>query len=431
MRIILGELKKIWTLKIIGIIVAISVVFFLLFMRTWVTQYPRGTWFSTVDWAHHLTELYGATLEREDFYEFLRYREALVAELDAAIATNAVFAYAGISNYAEYEAFVYDFSMRHESLTAEERNLLYAVLDQWFTVDGQLIWEGAIRIDRMTIPSHHRLGLAFSGLQSFDLIIAMYTSGVLRESGMAQIDMIMQPSINIADGTIIQRHNQRQIRRLEEIRDSGELASIIDGEVVHYTAEYGARLAMLVILATLILVAPLIVTDRASKVHWLQYASRQGRGIFARQFAAVLISAVGIATIFIAIFAGVFSVNGTWVFWNSGINSFMGIRYYWLSITYGQYVLLMVGIIYLLSLAAAAFTFVLSRFSQHMVRLVFKLVPFLVAALIFTNWVLGHFLNVSNGGDAATQALMLIALCVVGLLLSAIVVRTEKWIELK
>jgi len=432
MRVIVCEMKKIWNIKILGIVAAICVIYFFLFMYTWVANYPRGTWFNTIDFAHHLTEMYGPTLEQDDFEDFLRYRDSIIADLDTAIAANAVFAAAGINNWQDYEDALYDFTAQYSYLSQEEIRAHFALRDEFFVIDGRLILGNVVNFARMTIPTHHKLGMAYSRMRSFDLIVAVYNTNVIRDDGMTSIDAVMQPAFLVDDGTMIPpRWNAAQIRRLEAIRDSGELTSIIAQDTIIHTTEYGMRLAILVVLATLILVAPLIVTDQAGKVHWLQYSSKAGRGVFKKQFIAVMLSAVGITTILVVVFAGVFSVNGTWAFWNNGINSFMSWRYHWLSITYGQFSLLIVGIMYLLSLGAAAFAFVFSRFSRHMIRLIFKLIPFFISALLLAYWVLGHFLCVFNVGDMVAQMLMLMVSLILGILIAIAVIFTEQRVELR
>jgi len=199
-----------------------------------------------------------------------------------------------------------------------------------------------------------------------------------------------------------------------------------------HTWRYVRSLAVLVTLVTLILVSSLITSDRASRVNWLQYSSWHGRRVFCKQFIAVIISAVGATTILVAVFAGILAARAeVHVFWNNGINSFMGATFHWLSITFGQYVLLMVGIMYVLSVAVASLAFVLSRFSSNMIRLVFKIIPLFVVAVWMSNWVLDDFLVVVIGGNAVLQAGLLVALWVVGLVVGACVVARENKVELR
>ncbi|MCL2527691.1 MAG: hypothetical protein FWE42_04650 [Defluviitaleaceae bacterium] len=392
MRVVAGELKKIWNIRILGIITLLCLMYFLIFMLTLVTSSPRGTWFNIADFAHHLTEVYGTTLEPHDFEDFLQYRGVIVAELDEAISENPTFADAGIYNFHDYLEFAEDFSARMPTLTDAEISRYNNLLNEWFVVDGRLNHD----ISRAAIPSHHSLGVAYSRMQSYEHVVGLYRANVIRDIHITLVDVLLQPVYCAITGVEAPgRFSERQIRRLEEIRDSGELVNIIDNYVVTHTSAYGLRLAILIILVTLILVSPLIVTDRVARVNALQYSSKQGRSVIITQFIAIIISALGMTTIFVIIFSGIFSVKGTWVFWNNGINSFMNHTMYWLSITYGQYVLLMIAVIYVLSIISAAAGFIISWFSKNNASLVFKLTPLFIAGAFLAHRVLHDFLSIT------------------------------------
>jgi len=261
-------------------------------------------------------------------------------------------------------------------------------------------------------------------IRRFDMLVSMYQMNILGESEReSMIDSFMRHFSTMENFTV----NERDLQRLIEIRDSGELLNVMEQFTMDYTWRYGRSLAVLAILATLILVSPLIATDRANRINWLQYSSKQGRGILKKQFFAILLSAVMLTTVLVIIFGGIFSTLETWRFWNNGINSFMSYPYHWLSITYGQYVLLMVGVIYLFSIGTAIFAFTLSRFSQNMVRLMFKVIPSFVAAQRLSNWVLFNFLGIFVGGDVFAQMFWtLLALVAVTVIAMGVLHREKK-----
>jgi len=382
------------------------------------SSYPRGTWFGNVDFAHHLTQNYGPTLEIDDFEDFLNYRNVIASELDLFISSNTVFAEAGIHNFHDFEAFRYDSDLRYESLGELERSLRYALLlELGYIVRSSFINEG----ETVDLVSDNESPLAYTRIRSFDNIVGTYQTNILRNvEWPATIDSF------IAHTPI----NEREARRLNEIRNSDELKNIIDHHTIWYTWQYGQRLAILTILVTLILVSSLITTDRAKRVNWLQYTSKQGRSILKKQFIAILISSVSITTILIIIFAGIFSINETHEFWNNGINSFLSSQYHWLSITYGQYVLLIAIIIYLMSIGAATFVFALSRYSQSLIQLMFKVTPFFFAALMLSNWILSEFLGIFVGGNVFAQMLSLALSLFAAMAIAILIIRREKRVEI-
>jgi hypothetical protein len=96
----------------------------------------------------------------------------------------------------------------------------------------------------------------------------------------------------------------------------------------------------------------------------------------------VLLSAFLLTTLLLSVFGAIYGKNGTWVFFDSGLTSFLNGFIFWFNVTYGQYVLLYAGLLYMLCLGAAALAFVLSRFSRNLITLILKLIP-LFAALVF------------------------------------------------
>jgi len=270
MRIILNELKKIWNIKIIAVAAVLCLLYFAVFMSGYIGMYQHSvnTWFGNINLAHYLTEKYGATLEPDEFEDFLNYREVIIAELNSFMESRPVFAEAGIFTYDEYLDFAYGGDW--ETLSDEELNLRHTLI---------LEWGGSLRtIDGDELRSEHETPLASMKIFSYGNVVSFYKSNVLMESEWgSHIDSFMA-------------HNplsEREVRRLEEIRDSGELRSILDHQTIRETGDYARSLGVLVVLATLILVSPLIAGDRANRVNWLQYSSRQGRSILIKRNCSV------------------------------------------------------------------------------------------------------------------------------------------------
>ena len=414
MRIICNELKKIWSLKILVIIVILSG-FVFISMSGNIAGYPRGVWFLEVDMTHHLTEKYGTTLTRDDFEDFLKYEETIIQEVNEFIASRQVFIDAGIFDLDDYLAFRYETGQLYETLTDEE-------LKQRVSITAEMGFITRLRDGTDIQPNPHEPSMAWRKWTSFHNVVERYRTNVLGESEWeATIDSF------IAHAPLSEREKQRAI----EIRDSGEITNIMTFWTVMHTWRYAVSLAPLVIFATLILVSQLITTDRASRVNWLQYSSKQGRDIFKKQFLAVLISAVFMTTLLVVIFAGVYGVRTeVYELWNNGINSFLNSRFYWFSITFGQYSLLISGIMYLLSIGTATVAFVFSRFSRNVITLLLKIIPLFIASAILSDWILEDFLAIHYGGDIILQFFALaIALFVAGII-AFVVIKRERRVEL-
>ena len=415
MRVIIGELKKIWNIKILMIIAILGVLFGIA-MNGYIVAYPRGTWFFDVDFAHLLTEKYGTTLEQPDFEDFLNYEEVIIREVDEFVASRQVFIDAGIFTFADFLAFRDETGQLYETLTDEEAK-------QRVMITGEMGYTTRLRDGTDIRVNPYEPSVAYTKWISFHNVVGAYQRSVLRDSQWgAAVD-------NFIEGAPL---NERELQRAIEIRDSGELKNIMSYWAMFHTWRYARQLGILVILATLILVSQLITTDRANRVNWLQYSSKQGRSIFKKQFVAVLISSIAMTTLLIAIFAGMYGARtDVHELWNNGINSFLNFnRFYWLPITFGEYILLTFGVMYLLSIGAAAFAFVMSRFSSNKIRLMFKIVPFFIAANMLSNWILSEFLEIYVGGDWVMQLSAAAVMLLVGILIAMFVLRREKRVEL-
>lgn len=168
--------------------------------------------------------------------------------------------------------------------------------------------------------------------------------------------------------------SKKELARIKEIRETEEYRNIMDGNVFDNTVKYTKYLA---ILSVLVFISPLIVTDRFRKVHLLQYTAKHGRRILKQQLIAIILSAFLLTTALILVFGAIYSSNGTWPLWNNGLTSFLNLRFsaFWFDITYGQYILVYIVLLYMLCMGTAAVAFMLSRFSQNPITLLLKLIP--------------------------------------------------------
>ena len=416
MRIILYELKKVWNIKLLAVICAFFVIYSLLAANALIENYPRGTWLRDVDIAHHLSENYGRMLDIGDYEDFLKYEETIIQEVNEFISSRQVFADAGILDFDDFQAFQAEIGLLFDTLTDEE-------LMQREIIRGEMGDIIRLRDGSIIHPNPHEPSMAFRKWIDFHNAVGKYSMNVLKDTEWASF---------IDNFITYNPLSERELRRAVEIRDSGEMVNIMPYETMRNTWENFMIFAYFIIPATLVLVSPLITTDRARKINWLQYSSKQGRGIFAKQFIAVIISAVLATTFFILIFACIYnSATGTAVFWDNGINSFLSNAYYWLSITFGQYCLLMTGIIYLLSVSAAVIAFILSRYSKNIVTLMIKLVPTAVVAIFFLVWILEGFLIVYYvEGNILIKMFSLAAVFIAGTGTALFIANKEKKIDI-
>jgi len=415
MRVIANELKKMWRVKILVLIVALCGLYFVAFLYDWIRLYPRGTWVGALDIAHHMTEHYGTTLERDDFESFLTLREAIIRDLDLFVQSSAFFNEIGAHSFEELEYVRQQLGSRYESLSDDELRKFHDIaLELGYIVRTR---------DGVFLTSENETPISYHKLRSFENVESHYRNNILGEFEWPSFIEHFMEWHALSDA---------EYRRLVEIRDSTELLNVLAYDTTERTWRYVSNLAVLVVLVTLILTAPLVSTDRANRVNWLQYTSKQGRSILKKQFIAVLISAIAMTTILVGGFIGILLITTqSYVFWHSGINSFMSPVFHWFSLTFGQYMLFMAGVMYALSIGTASVAFGLSRFSSSLIKLLFKIVPFFIAVLLFSNWIFSDFLVIVLGGDVFVQMISLVLALALGMIVSLVIVQRERKIDIR
>lgn len=339
MRIILHELKKIWNIKSLFVVALICALFYFLFLSQFI-DFPNGhSTTEEVEYSIEMLQRYGTTLEEDEISEFTsENREKLIAEMEMYIKRDPIFADAGIYSFEDYER------VANQPTNSEvESKAIWALLGKEYDF---------VRFKLQ----------ALEWIESQYQFYPTYASQLISDSISA-----------------------KEIERLTEILETKEYTNIMDWNVYENTVGYTVFLANLSILSVFVLVSPLIVIDRSRNVYLLQYSSKQGRKILQKQFIAVLLSAFMLTTILILIFGAIYSTNGTWIFWNSSLTSFLNSHTFWFDITYGEYVVVYILLLYILCLSTAALAFLCSRFSRNLVTLILKLIPIFALLVLFSN----------------------------------------------
>lgn len=108
------------------------------------------------------------------------------------------------------------------------------------------------------------------------------------------------------------------------------------------------------------LLSSTLVRDALRRTRSMQWTSRRGRRVLNAQIGAALLSGLLLTVLNCAAYLGPFLSTGALRFWECPLFSVWNITYPWFDWTYGQYLL---GLTFLLTLAASGFTVVLSQFS--------------------------------------------------------------------
>lgn len=344
MRIILNEIKKIWNIKLLLVAIIIGALFYMIFMMDFIESFKRNhSPIEEAEYAMKMTRSYGAMITDEQLFDFMKKeREALISEAEGYINTFPIFAEVGIYSFEDYED-----NYNKDDITEREHEAIWTLLRE----KGNFV--------------------RFK-LQALDILEERYYN---------------YPKYTLERALNSQDTPKRELICLQNIKEKEEYRNIMDGYSFENTVSYSIYLAIVTILTVLVLVSPLIVNDRSINIHLLQYSSKNGRRILLQQFISIIISTFMATTLCVLIFGYIYTINGTFVFWNNGLTSFLNSRadFFWLDLSYGQYIILYVLLLYILSTGSAALAFVVSRFSQNLIAVIMKLLP-VFGVLAFTSF---------------------------------------------
>lgn len=390
MRIILYEMKKIWNIKLIIIIAVLCALYYYMFIDFNVKHFPNGHPVTEeVNFSIQMIEQFGLLMEEDEFSDFiLSTREKLITEAETYINDIPIFAKAKIYSYEDYEKI-------HEknNQTELETNALWALLGE------------ECDFVRFKLEALNNIENTYYNYPEY-----------------------------MINNLISEATNEKELDRLMEIKEAEEYRNIMSGWVYENTVTYAIYMTILTILAVLVLISPLIVTDHTKNVHLLQYTTKVGRRIFKKQFIATMLSALFLTTVFILIFGIIYSSNDTWIFWNSGLTSFLNFNFL-MNITYGQYIIIYIVLLYALCLSAAALVLVLSRFSQTLITLIMKLIPLFAVFVAIIAGVLNGTFEPTNiiyawTGIFGIEPIVCGLLLFLGLVVSFYFVRKETKIDI-
>lgn len=326
MRILFYELKKIFEFKKVLILIGICFIIFQMYISFYFKYFPNGSEKYAFNLSLQMLNDYGSSMDEEEYGHFKGRYEQEKQEANQYIMTDNRFADAGVSTYDQF---------RNMELDSEKQEALnfYIMLEK----NVELFWV---------------LGA--------------------REYIMERYESIDRDRIYL---------NKQQLNRFEQLLQTGAITSIFP-DFVHYNYDQLISwTAILILISIMFMIAPVYIRDRINRVQELQYASRTGRNLFVAKLAASLVAAFIIITIELACLFALYAGNQTSPFFPVNINSFFNIVTSWYDLTFLQYIILTVAIVYVLGAVITLVIAFLSSVSPNYITVIGAQVP--IAFLLF------------------------------------------------
>lgn len=395
------ELRKICRPGILAAILLLGVVYYWMFPEFYIEYFCNGpNAQANFQLASQWVEKYGPTLEPEERAELDGQLAEEIAAFDRQIAAIPEAVAAGLTDYEAFCKFLEDY----HSDTSDSG--------------------GQADMDRESLV--HRV---YGGTNWY----------VIEEiqSTMELCDTQEEHSALVISGRRAEGQPEAMVHREEQLAEPEKAHGLLPFSVKESTREYGKDLAVWCVLSIVLLLCPTLVRDRLQRTRAMQWTSRRGRSILTTQMAAALCSALVLTAVNLVVYAIPFLAQEPLRFRDCGLDGIWEWSSPWFDWTYGTYLVVLVGLILALSLAAAGLTVFLSQYSGSYIAMLLKALPLFVAVgVALGSWLLDMpfcFRRFWEGGPwvpEGTEAVVAAGLLAVSAVLCALTCRRQRRREL-
>ncbi|MBM7578547.1 hypothetical protein [Jeotgalibacillus terrae] len=323
MRLFWFELKKIFSWKLILLLGIVNFLLFYLLLDSRLEYFPNGRPAKDLYAIEkQLIPLYGAQINEEEYQDIKRLYEERVRVADKIFASDPEAKELGISNYQDFRQI----ELNQGELADYSSNLkFYEVKD--------ILWE----------------------LQAWESLIEGYES---REESL--------------EGDIAQTTGARQevFQRLLE----NETYSFYSDVVTMDFKNYKTNLAIIVWISVAILLSLVYVRDTRAKLVPLQYTSKEGRATYKVKWWAGMTAATVLSVALTLFYMALYWTNGTQTHFGLPLSSF-GWFTHWYDMTFLQYIVLSIGMIFFFSLLLSGLSLAISTMAPNTIVLIGVQIP--------------------------------------------------------
>ncbi|WP_144697092.1 hypothetical protein [Fictibacillus phosphorivorans] len=298
MRILFNEIRKLFSVKIICLLLLVSFIVYQQFIMFEFKYFPNGR--PLLDDFRATQKMlvdYGKSMDNEEFEDFKEIKEQRIAEATEYLKSQKEMVAAGIDTYEEFS----NMDLENEKLAALHSKI-------FFEDSVDIFWE----------------------IQARDGIIDRYEHP--------------------------ERFNEHELTpkqnaRMDELVENGSTKAIFTDMVFDNYNCLIKYVAILIFLNIMIIHMPLYIRDKRNHVQLLQYTSKTGRKLFSQKLLTGISAAMIVITAQLAFFFFMYRGNDTSMFFPLPINSIFNFFVSWYDLTFFQYIVLTVICIFLLGLA--------------------------------------------------------------------------------
>ena len=329
MRIIINEIKKILSWKVILALFLLNSILYFLLIDLHISNIPNGEALYSYNVGVEMVGKYGAEMDESELDDFKKTYGNQVKEADQFLQSRKEFRDAGIRSYRDF---------RNLDIEDEDQSVLH---NKIFEKEVDMFWE--LQERKRLIEKH--------------------------DQNKNSID------------NAISNSNPKQKERLEDIKANGNYQ--VYPEAVFFNFQDTIfNVTIAIIISVVLVISPIFIRDRSRRLSDLQYTAKTGRALYKKKIVAGLFSAWAVITALLAIYLSIYSLNNTEMFFPVPIRNFIG-DFYWYDITFIQYIILIVIAIYILGIVFALLAMSISTIAPNFITLIGIQVPIVFPMLAF------------------------------------------------
>ena len=334
MRIIINEIKKLFNLKILLILGLIVFIICKIFISFWIEVFPNGSETPDFNLSVQMLKDYGTTMDEKEFEDFKEKSALREKEADEYLKGDKEAQELGIKSYRELRESL------DKGKTDEKVEALHSKI--YFKDNVYLFWE----------------------MQSRESLIASYENPLNRKAE-------------------VYSSKPNKYKRLKELEKGDQLKSVLSYVTFLNYDSLITNFSILVVVTLAFIISPIFLRDEKNKVNCLQYSSKTGRNIGSKKVISAMITAFGISTLELIVLFLMYIPNDTLQFWNCSINSKFNYMVSWFDLTFGQYIMLTILVIYIITFVVTSVSLFVSSKVKSYVALIGIQVPILGALIMF------------------------------------------------
>ena len=334
MRIIINEIKKLFNLKILLILGLIVFIICKIFISFWIEVFPNGSETPDFNLSVQMLKDYGTTMDEKEFEDFKEKSALREKEADEYLKGDKEAQELGIKSYRELRESL------DKGKTDEKVEALHSKI--YFKDNVYLFWE----------------------MQSRESLIASYENPLNRNAELYS-------------------SKPNKYKRLKELEKGDQLKSVLSYVTFLNYDSLITNFSILVVVTLAFIISPIFLRDEKNKVNLLQYSSKTGRKMGSKKVISAMITAFGISTLELIGLFLMYIPNDTLQFWNCSINSKFNYMVSWFDLTFGQYIMLTILVIYIITFVVTSVSLFVSSKVKSYVALIGVQVPILGALIMF------------------------------------------------